>query len=420
MNKIKDISKKKAGNNSLLNSLLQSQKPAQQTKRMNNNKKPTNCNPSNDVKSFLVSKESSSHNESFSSMSSMTSYSSTILNADDIPELSQMLGVLESRKKSLEERKEKISEIKDEQIKNVLLDIISDVTKCVEDSDKILQCHNELIRRHNEDSNVLLSNTRTINNLSKGIGSLTDAQNELKDRVQSLEVTKDCAFDSHFINIILVDQKEADDIENGTIGPKQKFSKIMTELKITLPKEIIDAKLITARRFISGNRKLIKILRVRFSDSVTPGRIFAQIVNHNKELSKTSHQGLVKYYAETPTSKNVWILKRICYELKNDGVLHSVRGSDRGILVSYKVKDPKDEEKLLFRSCVVTTEKDLDELRNLLNVDDAYIPVKEKYNAEYWNIKKKPETTQKRVRETDEADFASNAKRLSSSTQYSQ
>lgn len=294
--------------------------------------------------------------------------------------------------------------------------MLLDVTKCFEDSDKILQCHNELIRRHNEDSNVIMSNSRTINNLSKGVGSLSDAQNELKDRVQSLEVTKDCSFDSHFVNIVLVDQKEADDIENGTLGPKQKFAKIMSDLKIVSQKEPIDAKLITARRFVNGSRKLIKILKARFENSFTPGRIVAQIITHNKGLSKSGHNGLIKYYVETPTSKNVWMLKKICYELKNDGTLHSVRGSDRGILVSYKVKDQQDEQKTTFRTSVVTSEKDIDELRKLLNVDDAYLLVKDKYNAEYWNARNKSEMTQKRGREIDETDIANDAKRPFSST----
>jgi hypothetical protein len=402
----------KAGTGSLLNSLIDSQKSQKSTRINSNNKKLNDSKESNGIKGYFPALSPSSQNEHNESFSSMSSFDSTVLNADELPDLSQMASMLETRKRSLEERKAKISEIKDVQIKNVLLEIISDVSKCVEDSDKILQCHNELIRRHNEDSNVIISNSRTINNLSKGVGSLVDAQNELKDRVQSLEVTKDCSFDSHFVNIVLVDQKEADDIENGTIGPKQKFSKIMSDLKIVSQKELIDAKLITTRRFINGSRKLIKILKARFGDSITPGRIVAQIITHNKELTKSGKSGLIKYYVETPTSKNVWMLKRICYELKSDGTLHSVRGSDRGILVTYKMKD--QQQKDTFRTSVVTSEKDLDELRKLLKVEDAYILVKDKYNADYWNAKKKPEMTQKRGRETDEIEDLNDAKRPSS------
>lgn len=404
---------KKDGNSSFLNLLLNSQRlPQSKKEKKNTTKSPKDGNAARSIKSFLLTPSTSSQNEQNESLYSVSSFGSTVVDMGVMPELAEMVSNLESRKKSLEEKKAKISEIGDVQIKNVLLDIISDVTQCVEDSDKILMCQNALICRYNEDSNVLIANSRSINNLTKGVGSLVDSQNELKDRVQSLEITKDCALDSHLLNIILVDQKEADEIENGSVGPKQKFARIMSDMKITSPKEIVDAKLITTRKFISGNRKMIKILKIRFGDPVTPSRIFAQIVKHNNELSKAGQQANVKYYVETPTSKNVWALKRICYELKNDGVFHSVRGCERGILVSYKIKDPQDENKITFRSSVMTSEKDVDELRVSLNVDDAYIPVNEKYNAEYWNNKKKPETTKKRARETNEIDLTKNGKKL--------
>ncbi|KAL7015437.1 hypothetical protein ACKWTF_016457 [Chironomus riparius] len=408
---------KKDGNSSFLNSLLSSQKTSQSKKENNSNSKNASKgnNTQKNIKNFFLTPSTSNQNESFSST---MSFESTVLNPAEIPELSQMVSVLETRRKSLEEKKAKISEIKEvHEIKNVLLDILSDVTKCVEDSDKILQCHNKLVRSHNDTSAVIQSSSKSIDNLSNGIGNLTDSHNDLKTRIQSLEVAKDCAFDGLFVNIILVDEKEAEEIENGSIGPKQKFTKIMSDMKIMPPKEVVDAKLITGRKFINGTRKLIKILRVRFCDSVTPSRIFSQIVTYNKELAKTGQHGLVKYYVETPTSKNVWILKRICYELKNDGILHSVRGCDRGILVSYKVTD-EDKKKTTFRSIVVTSEKDIDNLRISLNVEDAYIPVNEKYNADFWSSKKAETTQKKRKRDTNEVDDASNAKkgRIPSST----
>lgn len=297
------------------------------------------------------------------------------------------------------------------QIKNVLLDILSDVTQFVEDSDNILKCQNELISRQNDDSYVVTANSRSINNLTKGIGSLVDSQNELKHRVQSLETTKDCILDSQLLNIILIDQKEADEIENGSIGPKEKFVKILSDMKIIPPKDTVDAKLITTRRFVNGNRKLMKILKIRFGDSVSPGCIIAQMINHNKKLSKAGQQNRVKYYVEAPTSKNVWQLKRICYELKNDGILHNVRGCDRGILVSYKIKQQDNDNKPAFRSCVMTSEKDIDELRMALKVEDSYIPVREKYNDDYWSSKRKPEMKQKRARELDEIDLTNSAKK---------
>ena len=412
------MSEKSKSNGSFLNSLLDSQRPSQvaKGKKTSNKKAPKYSKPIHSISTYFQD-NTSTPNKSDESFSSTMSYESvTVLNAE-IPELPVMTSVLKSRKEALEEKKALISEIKDVQIKTVLLGIVSDVEKYVEDSDKIMQSHNELIRKHNENSAVIQSSSRSISNLSTGIGKLTDTNNELKDRVQSLEITKECAFDSHFVNIILVDAKDADEIESGTIGPKQKFNKILSTMKIVPPTEVVDAKLINGRKFINGTKKLIKILRVRFSDSVSPGRIFKQIVVHNKELAKTGQNNLVKYYVETPTSKTAWTLKKICYELKNDGVLHGVRSSDRGILVSYKVVDKDDENKTVFRSSVVTCEKDVDELRKQLKVEDAYVSVKDKYSADYWNAaKNRSEMTQKRGRECDELDTVSEPKRLSSNT----
>jgi len=53
-------------------------------------------------------------------------------------------------------------------------------------------------------------------------------------------------------------------------------------------------------------------------------------------------------------------------------------------------------------------------LRIKLNANDAFIPVKEKYNNNYWISKRKPEQNQKRIRELDDADESNDAKRLSS------
>ena len=116
-----------------------------------------------------------------------------------------------------------------------------------------------------------------------------------------------------------------------------------------------------------------------------------------------------------PASKNVWNLKKICYELKNEGTLLNVRGSDRGILVSYKMKNP-DDDKETIRNITVTSEKEIDDLRKFLNVEDAYISVAAKYNDDFWNKKKKPVMEKKRVRDDDENDVIIDSKRLNSGT----
>lgn len=63
---------------------------------------------------------------------------------------------------------------------------------------------------------------------------------------------------------------------------------------------------------------------------------------------------------------------------------------------------------------MVTCESDIDDLRIKLNANDAFIPVKEKYNNDYWNSKKKPEYKKKRNRSLDENEESNIAKKLQS------
>lgn len=373
---------------------------------------PETPTSSSSIKNFFTQSSQSIYNDSFSPNASFNSaQNGTMI---EIPE---MISVLEARKKTLEQRKEEISCIKDEQIKNVLLNMIDDMKHVVEDSDRILKSQNELIKIQTEDSEEIQSNANSVNNLTKGIGNLKDGLVELNNRVQSLEVAKNCTFDSQFLNIVFVNSIEADCIENGTTGPKQKFTEIMSTMKIIPPRDIVDANLISVRRFVKGSRKQVKMLRVRFSDSVSAGQVFSKVIIHNKSLADTGNQNSVKYYAEMPASKNVWNLKRICYELKNEGTFVNVRGSERGILVTYKMKDTQDETKDIVRNCAVTSEKEIDDLRKLLNVEDAYVPVSKKYDADFWEKKRKPESAQKRGREHDDSDSTHVSKKPTSNIQ---
>jgi len=102
--------------------------------------------------------------------------------------------------------------------------MMDDMKNVVEDSDRILQCQNVLISKQNEDGEEIQSNSKSISNLTKVVGNLADGLNEMKNRVQSLEVTKNCSFDSHFMNIVFVVASEANSVENDTIGPKQKLT----------------------------------------------------------------------------------------------------------------------------------------------------------------------------------------------------
>ena len=374
---------------------------------------------SSSIISFFKSQQvtQNSMDDSFSSLKSFDSSSDkTMIDPPILP----MVSVLENRKKELEERKNEISLVQDEKIRKILLDMANDIKNAVEDNERLLQSHNELLNRHYDDAEEIQSNRKSINNLSKGIGNLTDGLDAVKNRVQSLEITKNCAFDSFFLNLIIADDKDVESLESGITGPKEKFSEILSSMKIVPPKDICDSHLMTVPRFRNGKKKHVKILRTRFNDSLTAGRIFSQVIKHNRSLADGNRRDEIKYFAEMPASRNVWNLKRICYQLKNEGCITNVRGSERGILVTYKINDSTNEFKEIVKTCVVTSVKDIDDLRKELKVVDAYMSVSQKYNDEFWSKQnKKSEIKQKRGRELDENEECVEPKRISSSsTQY--
>lgn len=403
---------------SLLNSLLSDSgkhnNSVKQQKRRASNKRP-NINAirtsSPSIRSYL-SLHTPLH-ELNESMESSSSLNDTYV--EPPCELSKMTSVLEARKKSLEEKKAKISNIQDEAVKEILSGIIFDMEKCIEDSDNILNEHNALIQKYNQDTGLVYENHKSINNLTQGIGVLTDKCEEVRDRVQSLEVKQSSGYDSQYLNVILIDSKEAEDVERGVIGPKQQFNKIMGHLKMTPPNNVLDARLIQVYKQTNGNRKIVKMLKIRFNDTVTSGRVFAQIIKYNNQVTASNNGETIKYYAEIPASKNTWELKRICYELKNEGTILNVRGSDRGILVSYKSPQSQEGAQDDIRTSLVTSEREIDDLRRMLNVPDAYMSVKDKYNSEFWNLRKS-ERNQKRDREYDDHENGNQSKKFSSNT----
>lgn len=381
-----------AKNSGMLSSLLSA-------RRMKSNDRKSMSTTSPSVLSYFRSQEDENVSSEQNDSSQQFDLDETFM--DTVPELTKMISVMEERKKTLEERKAKIATISDQATKELMLDLVGDLTKCVEDSDKILRCHNELVQQHNENSETISSAFTTVGNLATGVGKLTETCGNLKQRVQTLEVSTSSNYDNHFLNIILVDQNEASEIENGSTGSMQKFIRALQTMSIPSPNDLVDVDLLNVRKFVDGKRKPVKMLRARFNNSVTPGRILAKIIKNNKEKAAT---GGVKYYAEIPSDKKVWNLKRICFEMKNDGDLHSVRGSDRGILVSFKSPQITEANPKPFQTRVIKCEKDIDDLRVFLKLPDSNTSVSVKYSDDYWMSKRQSGNKHKRDRESDDID----------------
>lgn len=99
-------SAKKDGNSSFLNSLLNNQQQTPLNKSKNGNKNPQKASQS--IRNFLSTPNTSTQNKSEQDDSDLLNTTgSTIVDTGDMPELTKMVSVLESRRKALEEKKQK-------------------------------------------------------------------------------------------------------------------------------------------------------------------------------------------------------------------------------------------------------------------------------------------------------------------------
>jgi hypothetical protein len=285
-----------------------------------------------------------------------------------------------------------VNSIPDEATKNALLKMMQIMINIVHDSCIVKEKVNQIVKNQNE----LLTNNdeflSSVNNLSEGVGKLGNSCGVFESRLQSIETTQSCQYDSQFLHISLRDKSEVESIEKGIIRPINKCLRLLDDMHIKYnKKEIGDVSLLSDKRRVGGANKIVKYLKIRFTNNASAGKVFRQIVKWNNK-QKSNGQTEAKYMAETPVSRTVWKLKRICIELKKEGLIVNVHSNENGLSCIYKSGGVNKRFK-------VTSEKDIDTLRTLQNVEDYHIPVSEKYGPDFWKTKFMM-SKQKRVRDS--------------------
>jgi hypothetical protein len=286
-----------------------------------------------------------------------------------------------------------INNIPDEATKTALLQMARIMINIVDDGSIVNEKVNQLIKSQNE----LITNNddvlSSVNNLSEGMGKLGNSVGALENRMQTVETTQSCQFDCQFLNIILRDRLEAESVEKGTIWPRNKCLSVLDSMHIKYNKtEISDVSLLSDKRRVGGATKIVKYLKIRFTNNSSAGKVFGQIVKWNN-MQKSEGRTEAKYMAETPVSRNVWKLKRICLELKKEGHIVNVHSNENGLSCIYKAGEANKRFK-------ITSEKDIDALRRLQKVEDFHIPVSLKYGPDFWKAKF-VSSNQKRGRESE-------------------
>jgi hypothetical protein len=313
---------------------------------------------------------------------------------NSVPEIQALESMANDRKKALDKYVDDIGQIKDESIKKIMLGLTHEMLKLVEDNQTVNVKMNEVIVKQNEVAEEQSAIFDSINNLNQATGSVGDKLESFESRLQSVETKQGCQYDSQFLHILMVDNKEAEEVERGTIWPSKKCALVLDGMQIRYNKaEIGEVSVQTERRKVGTTFKMMKYLKIRFNNHTSAGKIFGQIVRWNNERRKQGEQDRVKYIAEHTVCRNVWKLKRICLELKKEGVIQNVHVNDDGLVCIYKMGDENKRFK-------VSSQRDIDALRRVLKVADHHVPVAEKYGPEFWKARYVA-SSQKRGRESE-------------------
>lgn len=300
---------------------------------------------------------------------------------------------------------EAIKKIKDPEIQKVLMDLANEMIHIIEDSDGHWQKTNEIVEGHNDLVKNANETMESLNNVTASVGKLGNQVDSQEKRLQTMETVVGSQYDRQFLNITLLDEKDVKEIETGSIWPMSKCFKIFADMEIKFNKaEISEVTLQTNRRRVNGNLQARKFLKIKFHGTSAAGRIIGQIIKKNQQLKASGREKEIFYMAEIPTSQNVWRLKRICLELKAEGIVSNVMVNDRGITCCFK---QEDEEKRFH----ITNFNDIDQLRKNLNVEDWQIPADQKYNELYWRSKYELKGKRRRTQSQEDEEANDNLKK---------
>lgn len=283
------------------------------------------------------------------------------------------------RKELINSKLEVIKQIQDPAMRDIMNSLAQEILNLVDEGQKKDLKINDISRNQKQLIEHANETQKSVNNLSTGVGRLGNELSSIDNRLQTVETTTGCQTDRQFLHINFIDSHEADEVESGVIWPKNKCLNILDAMNIKFNKfDICDVSLQSARRRFGDSTRTVKFLKVKFNGTTWAGKILTQIIKANNKLK--NEQGDIKYIAEIPNCRNVWKLKRICLELKKDGIISNVHVNDNGLAVVYKYGEEN-------KKYTVTNLSDIDRLRKLLQVEDQHIPVSVKYSESFWKAK---------------------------------
>ncbi|KAG5666863.1 hypothetical protein PVAND_014871 [Polypedilum vanderplanki] len=249
--------------------------------------------------------------------------------------------------------------------KKIFRSLYTDLEFFIVQNEKLTEVINVIINDRPKINEVIKSTnsiTQSVDNFNKRVCRIDKEVSDMNDRLETVETVTESIYNSSRLGIIFLDKTEGNDVEAGKIKPHIKIQEIFKYMSINYAKSsIANTFLMTSRRMIRNESQLVKILEIRFNDTVTAGRIFAQMSKWNNEACKNG-DNKVRYFAERPLGPNMLNLLKKCKKLAEERKIKQATPTERGIRVKYEVLEAgRNKDKVVFIAC----EKDLEQFHTV-------------------------------------------------------
>lgn len=239
-----------------------------------------------------------------------------------------------------------------------------------------------MVLRLNEVTNRSADLFETDNNQSVAIGRIGNGFASLESKIEALETKEACSHDNKFLRIIMLEERVCEELKRE---PRNKFRKIVDQIGGNFRNEaLVDVTVSSVKRRFGVKHGPFSMLVARFNDSITASNLLQSFIKANR-MKKTN------YFAEVPMSKKVYKIKRICMQLKSEGYIESVKGADRGVIVTYYHAEQGNEGRK-FKT--IASLEDIDDLRRELRTKNFETPCSDLYSDNFWQNKQPKELKQ--------------------------
>lgn len=239
----------------------------------------------------------------------------------------------------------------------------------------------QTVSKHNDKIDDIVETQQSHNDMLSSIDS----------RLNRIETLYEASMMSEKLNIIPLCAEERNDIDLNSMPLMTKVIKIFRFMNINFNYSSINkVKWRDGYRMINGQKTYLKMIVVEFVNDKLAGKLFSQIVRYNRNAPDDNFS--VRYFAEVPIGKNVINLKFICRQLKIEGHLTHITTHNRGLTVTYKqVNDINSstpqasqsaESGFSFKTHEISCEDDINQLRKILKLDNADVPLRDLYKRE--------------------------------------